>query len=98
MSRADRLALALWWLIESAADEFEMPPERAADEVAMLCELAREMMPMGGDGARLRDDSAIAAMGHLNCSQQRILLRNRISDHRPTSGDLVPNLGNELIH
>jgi hypothetical protein len=44
LSRADRLALALWWLIESVADEFEMPPERAADEVAMLCELAREML------------------------------------------------------
>ena len=42
--RADRLALALWWLIESVADEFEMPPEEAADEVAMLCGLAREMM------------------------------------------------------
>jgi hypothetical protein len=47
LSRADRLALAGWWLIESVADEFEMPHERAADEVAMLCELAREMM---GDG------------------------------------------------
>jgi hypothetical protein len=33
--RGDRLALALWWLIESIADEFGMPPERAADEVAM---------------------------------------------------------------
>jgi hypothetical protein len=35
LARADRLALALalWWLIESVADEFEMPPERAADEV-----------------------------------------------------------------
>ena len=44
LSRADRLALALWWLVESAADEFEMSPERAADEVAMLCGLAREMM------------------------------------------------------
>jgi len=38
------LALALWWLIECVAAEFEMPPERAADEVAMLCGLAREMM------------------------------------------------------
>ena len=45
--RIDRLALALWWLIESVADEFEMPPERAADEVAMLCELAKEMMSDG---------------------------------------------------
>jgi hypothetical protein len=44
LSRADRLALALWWLIECVADEFEMPPERAADEVAMLCGLAREMV------------------------------------------------------
>jgi hypothetical protein len=44
LSRADRLALALWWLIESVADELEMTPERAADEVAMLCGLAREMM------------------------------------------------------
>ena len=41
---ADRLALAVWWLIESVSDEFEMPPERAADEVAMLCGLARWMM------------------------------------------------------
>ena len=39
-----RLALALWWLIESVADELEMPPEQAADEVAMLCGLAKEMM------------------------------------------------------
>ena len=44
LTRGDRLALALWWLIESIADEFEMPPEQAADEVAMLCELAKEMM------------------------------------------------------
>ena len=44
LSRADRLALALWWLIESVADEFEMPPEQAADEVVMLCGLAKEMM------------------------------------------------------
>jgi hypothetical protein len=44
LSGADRLALALWWLIESVADEFQMPPEQAADEVAMLCGLAREMM------------------------------------------------------
>lgn len=44
LSRGDRLALALWWLIESVADEFEMPPEQAADEVALLCGLAKEMM------------------------------------------------------
>ena len=44
LSRGDRLALALWWLIESIADEFEMPPEQAADEVAMLCGLAKERM------------------------------------------------------
>ena len=44
LSRADRLALALWWLIESVADEFGMPTEQAADEVAMLCGLAKEMM------------------------------------------------------
>lgn len=44
LSRGDRLALALWWLIERTADEFEMPPERAADEVAMLCGMAKEMM------------------------------------------------------
>ena len=43
LSRSDRLALALWWLVESVADEFGMPPERAADEVVMLCGLAREM-------------------------------------------------------
>ena len=48
LSRGDRLALALWWLIESVADEFEMPPEQAADQVAMLCGLAKEMM--GGEG------------------------------------------------
>ena len=42
LSRADRLALALWWLIESVADEFEMAPEQAADEVAMLCKVAKE--------------------------------------------------------
>ena len=47
LSRGDRLALALWWLIESVADEFEMPPERAADEVAMLCELVKEMKRNG---------------------------------------------------
>jgi hypothetical protein len=41
LSRGDRLALALWWLIESVADEFKMPPEQAADEMAMLCGLAR---------------------------------------------------------
>ena len=45
LSRGDRLALALWWLIESVADEFEMPPEQAADEVAMLCGLAKEVLP-----------------------------------------------------
>ena len=45
---SDRLALALWWLIESVADELEMPPERAADEVAMLCGLAKEMMGDAG--------------------------------------------------
>jgi hypothetical protein len=44
LSRGDRLALALWWLIESVADEFEMPAEQAADEVAMLCALAKERM------------------------------------------------------
>ena len=43
LSRADRLALALWWLIESVADEFEMSTERAADEVVVLCEVAKEM-------------------------------------------------------
>jgi hypothetical protein len=42
LSRADRFALALWWLIESVADEFEIPPEQAADEVAMLFGLAKE--------------------------------------------------------
>jgi hypothetical protein len=47
LSRADRLALALWWLIENVADEFEMPPERVADEVVVLCGLAREL---GGSG------------------------------------------------
>ena len=51
LSRSDRLALVLWWLIESVADEFQMPPERAADEVAMLCELAKEMMGNGRDQA-----------------------------------------------
>ena len=43
LSPGDRLALALWWLIERTADEYEMPPEQAADEVAMLCGLAKEM-------------------------------------------------------
>ena len=52
LPRADRLALALWWLIESVADEFEMPFERAADEVAMLCGLAKEMMGGGDPGER----------------------------------------------
>ena len=42
-TRSDRLALALFWLIDSVADEFGMPVERAADEVAMLCGLAKEM-------------------------------------------------------
>jgi hypothetical protein len=42
LSRGNRLALALWWLIESVADEFEMSPEQAADEVAMLFGLAKE--------------------------------------------------------
>ena len=49
LSRSDRLALALWWLIESVADEFEIPPERAAEEVAMLCKLAREMIGDAGN-------------------------------------------------
>ena len=44
LSRGDRLALALWLLIESVADEFQMPVEQAADELAMLCGLAKEMM------------------------------------------------------
>ena len=44
LPRSDRLALALWWLIERVADELQMPPEQAADEVAMLCRLAKEMM------------------------------------------------------
>lgn len=35
---------ALWWLIENVSDEFEMPPEEAADKVEMLCGLAKEMM------------------------------------------------------
>ena len=52
LSRGDRLALALWWLIESVGDEFQMPPEQAADEVAKLCELAKAMM---SDGRYLRD-------------------------------------------
>ena len=51
LSRSDRLALALWWLIESVADEFGMPPERAADEVAKLCGLVKEMMGNGRDQA-----------------------------------------------
>ena len=44
ISRGDRLALALWWLIDSVANEFEMPTEHAADEVAALCRLAKGMM------------------------------------------------------
>ena len=40
LPRGDRLALALWWLVERVADQFQRPPERAADEVAMLCGLA----------------------------------------------------------
>ena len=44
LSRADRLALALWWLIERVADEFQMSPEQVACEAAMLCGLAKEMM------------------------------------------------------
>ena len=44
LPRADRLALALWWYVECVADELEMPLEQAADEVAMLCGLAKEMM------------------------------------------------------
>jgi hypothetical protein len=44
LSRADRLDLALWGLIESVAEEFEMPLERAAEELVMLCEMAKEMM------------------------------------------------------
>jgi hypothetical protein len=47
-TRSDRLALALWWLIENIADEFQMPPEQTADEVAMLCGMAKEMMGDGG--------------------------------------------------
>lgn len=43
IAQTDRLALALWWLIESVADEFQMPPAQAADEVAMLCGLVKEM-------------------------------------------------------
>jgi hypothetical protein len=42
MARSDRLALALAWLIERVVDEFQMPYEQAADEVAMLCRLAKE--------------------------------------------------------
>ena len=42
-TRSDRLALAVWWLIESVADEIGMPFEEAANEVAMLCGLAKEM-------------------------------------------------------
>jgi len=30
-------------LVESVADKLKMPPERAADEVAMLCGLAKMM-------------------------------------------------------
>ena len=41
-SRADRLALAMLWLIESVADEFDMPVYSAADEVARLCGLAKK--------------------------------------------------------
>ena len=51
LSRGDRLALALWWLIESVADELQIMPERAADEAAMLCGLAREMMSLRTTGA-----------------------------------------------
>ena len=47
LSRGDRLALALWWLIERVADEFEMPPEQAADEVTKLLLLGRELTVYG---------------------------------------------------
>ena len=53
LSRGDRLALALWWLIERVADEFGIPPEQAADEVAMLCGLAREMMSDTRSGSQI---------------------------------------------
>jgi hypothetical protein len=49
LARGDRLALALWWRIERTADEFGMPPKQAADEVAMLCGLAKEMMVSSPD-------------------------------------------------
>jgi hypothetical protein len=41
LSWRDRLDIELWWLIERGADELEMPPTEAADQLAMLCELAK---------------------------------------------------------
>jgi hypothetical protein len=44
LRRGDRLALTLWWLLEKIAAEFGIPLEQAADEVVMLCRVAKERM------------------------------------------------------
>ena len=41
--RADRLALALWWLVDRLRQDLQISPPEAAAQVAMLCGLAKEM-------------------------------------------------------
>ena len=46
--RSDRLALAAWWLVDRLSAELEVRPAEAAAQLAMMCDIAAEMMRARG--------------------------------------------------
>ena len=46
--RPERLALAVWWLVDRLGDELGLEPEEAAGQVQMMAVLAAEQMGCRG--------------------------------------------------
>ena len=46
--RSERLALAVWWLVDRLGDELGLEPEEAAGQVQMMAVLAAEQMGCRG--------------------------------------------------
>ena len=48
LGRPERLALAVWWMVDRLRGEFDCSESEAADQVRMMASLAAEQMRGGG--------------------------------------------------
>ena len=42
--RAERLVLAVWWLVDRLGEEFQLAPDEAAAQMQIMAALAAELM------------------------------------------------------